>query len=616
MKEFIVLRKRLTLNISTLLQFEGIFKLLTIVILVPVFTGFIRLTMWMTGYSYLTAENIIRYLTHPLFLIPAFLLILLAILYIYMDMSAVTFNLHKSYYGSKTDIYHTLLYALRQAGILLSHRRQWGVGSVILIMLPVFGIPLLPALMGNMLVREVLVKKLVSSPYILAAFLAALLLILFLFFYWMYVCQIQLLEKCSSREAMRRSVKLGKGHHFQDYLVFLLVQISCYLIYAVLLAVAMLTTMGLEKLFTPINLINPFSTSIMLTITTVAMMFLLSFSAPGSCMCIASLYYFHKVQDSGNTECIPDENAVSCSFQSALVHRISRYAAVFGWLILTISIVICGVYVFMVYRGRFNPNIEYLHKLEVTAHRGASRYYPENTMAAFRGAVEQEADWIELDIHQSRDGQLFVMHDSSLYRTTGMRAMAWDLDWEDISRLDAGSRFHSVYGGEPVPLLSEVIDFAVENHVRLNIEIKPSRYEEGMEKRLVALLQEKNFINDCVVTSQKYSAIQKVKECDESITTVYVMGYAYGRIDMLSAADNFSVSMSSVTNRLVSRIHNAGKQIYVWTVNRRHNVEEMIQKNVDNIITDDVPLAKKIVGENWTSDALYEYRRWINRLFL
>ncbi len=615
MKDYLKLGRRLTYNIVTLLQFEGIFKLITIVLVVPLYTGFARLTMWMTGYSYLTAENILRYLTHPLFLIPLFLFIVLLILYIYTDIGAVTFILHKSYWRERTDIYHILLYAFRRTWQLLTRRSQWKTCMIIFTMLPLLVLPLVPALMGNLLVREVILKKLLGNHFALAAFIVLFLAAVAAFIRWMYTFHIQLLEQCTGSEAMYRSVQLGRGHHLTDLAFFLLTELFCYTVYAVLLALAMLIAMALEKALGTTSLINPFSTSIMLTITTVALAFLAALSAPAGYLCISALYYSHKSQAADPDLSVPGNQAADSSFGSEFLSRFSKYGIAFGWLVFMISITMCSVYIFMDYHGRFNPNIEYLHKLEVTAHRGASRYYPENTMAAFQGALDQGADWIELDIHQSRDGQLFVMHDSSLYRTTGRRARAWELDWEEISTLDAGRKSRSHHTFEPIPLLSEVIDFAIENHIRLNIEIKPSRYETGMEERLVALIQEKDFYDSCVVTSQKYSAIQKVKECDENITTVYVMSYAYGQIDRLQAADNFSINMSAVTSRLVSRIHNAGKQVYAWTVNRRHNVEEMLQKNVDNIITDDVPLAKKIVGENWISDALHEYIRWLNRLY-
>ena len=235
-------------------------------------------------------------------------------------------------------------------------------------------------------------------------------------------------------------------------------------------------------------------------------------------------------------------------------------------------------------------------------------------MSAFQGAVDLGADWIELDVHLSSDGQIFVMHDSNFMRTTGLNAYAWELPYDRIVKLDAGSRFSGAFMGERIPLLRDVITFAKEQNVRLNIEIKPSAEEEGLEEKLVQMVQEEEFQGNCVITSQNYHSIEKVKELDESFTTVYVMGFAYGGISRLEAADAFSVRHTSVTDQLVGRVHNNGKQLYAWTVNNRYNINEMISKNVDNIITDNVLLAKECIERNQTGDIETEYLRIINHM--
>ena len=109
--------------------------------------------------------------------------------------------------------------------------------------------------------------------------------------------------------------------------------------------------------------------------------------------------------------------------------------------VLAASVGICSFYVYQGHKGEFNRDIEIVKTMEVTAHRGASRFFPENTMAAFQGALEAGADWIELDVHESKDGQIFVMHDKSFKRTTGVNALAWTLTYDEIAELDAGSFF-------------------------------------------------------------------------------------------------------------------------------------------------------------------------------
>jgi glycerophosphoryl diester phosphodiesterase len=205
------------------------------------------------------------------------------------------------------------------------------------------------------------------------------------------------------------------------------------------------------------------------------------------------------------------------------------------------------------------------------------------------------------------------MHDDNFRRTTGYNAKAWDLSYDEIAKLDAGSFKGEDFAGERIPLLSEAIELAKEVGIRLNIELKPSVYEEGMEERLVDLLHETEFVDRCVVTSQQYNSISRIKQLDETITTVYVTGFAYGNVNRLIYADHFSVKSTSITPGLVRRVHNAGKQIYAWTVNSRDSINLMIDREVDNIITDNVALAKRCIAQEMASDTVNNLIQFLNR---
>lgn len=104
-----------------------------------------------------------------------------------------------------------------------------------------------------------------------------------------------------------------------------------------------------------------------------------------------------------------------------------------------------------------------------------------------------------------------------------------------------------------------------------------------------------------------------MKSCDSRIPTAYVMSIAYGDISLLTAADHFSIEATSVTEKLVSDVHNAGKELYAWTVNTEENIRRMVALNVDNIITDDVSLAKECIFLSKTSNAVEEYAKWLAR---
>ena len=348
------------------------------------------------------------------------------------------------------------------------------------------------------------------------------------------------------------------------------------------------------------------SASVVWVYLAISLLVLSAFGTPVSYACISILFYGHK--EDRQEEIIYGE---ADRHQEKEKRKKIRYAA--EGILLLGAVTCCCFYLYGIYNHKVNIQIEYVRTMEVTAHRGASARYPENTMAAFEGAKELGADWIELDVQQSRDGQIFVMHDTNFARTAGVDSNTWEMDYDEIKTLDVGSFFDSRFVGERVPLLSEVIAFAKKNGIKLNIEMKPTGHEHEFEQKVAEIIATEKFMDQCVVTSQVYDVLEKMKLCDSHIQTVYVMSIAYGNINALTVADHFSIEASNVTEELVSDVHNAGKEIYVWTVNTEENINNMIDLNVDNIITDDITLAKECIYLSKTSDVVTEYVKWLSK---
>ena len=262
--------------------------------------------------------------------------------------------------------------------------------------------------------------------------------------------------------------------------------------------------------------------------------------------------------------------------------------------------------IFLVVSGKYNPNIEFVKKMEITAHRGASAKYPENTMAAFKGAFELRADWIELDVQQTKDRKIVVSHDTNLKRLTGVNKNIIEMTYDEIKNLDAGSFFDVKFKNERIPLLEDVLKYVIDKPIRLNIELKPTGEEVEFEKDVIDLINKYNYKERCVLTSQVHDVLKNIKEYDSSIKTVYVMSLALGDITKIEYADAFSVEASSVNKNLVKKVHNKGKEIYAWTVNKETSIQHMIDMNVDNIITDNIELGKELVNSNSYSYLIQE----------
>ena len=171
-----------------------------------------------------------------------------------------------------------------------------------------------------------------------------------------------------------------------------------------------------------------------------------------------------------------------------------------------------------------------------------------------------------------------------------------------------------MYTGEKVPSLDEVLHFSKISGIRLNIELKPTGHEKYFEQNVIDLIRKYDFEDNCVVTSQNYKTVKKVKEIEPDIRTVYVMSVAVGNLNALKAADDFSVNSSFATRALVEACHNKGHRVYAWTVNRSQSIDQMITAGVDNIITNNVPLAKDRIASSRVSNVVDDLIIFLKKL--
>lgn len=253
-----------------------------------------------------------------------------------------------------------------------------------------------------------------------------------------------------------------------------------------------------------------------------------------------------------------------------------------------------GLFVLLMMRGTIPDKAIPDSTVEVTAHRGGARIAPENTISAMEAAVNALADYAEIDVQETRDGEIVLLHDTNLSRVTGVDAKIWDLTYAEVSQLDAGIKFHKKFRGEKIPSLGEVLDYC-RGKIRLNIELKYNGHNPDIVPKVVRLIEEHDFVDFCVITSMNYSFLEQVKELNPEITTGYTLAMIYGNPADLPAADFFSVKHTYLNRRFVARAHLQGKKVCAWTLNYQGDMRRMIDCGVDNLITDDPELVRKVV---------------------
>lgn len=232
--------------------------------------------------------------------------------------------------------------------------------------------------------------------------------------------------------------------------------------------------------------------------------------------------------------------------------------------------------------------------IELTAHRGDSAHYPENTMAAFQAAADLGVDCIELDVQQSADQVLVVCHDQGLARTTGVDQNIREMSYQEIRKLDAGSWYSARFAEERIPSLEKVLKMARGDHLKLNLEIKDSDSGGTLVKQLVGLVRRYRMQGRCLVASQDYGVLRQVKRDAPEMTTLYIMDAAGEDLGQLPDADEISIPYAAVTAQTVQQAHASGKRIHAWTVDQPEAVRAMTALKVDDMITDNPELVKLI----------------------
>lgn len=205
------------------------------------------------------------------------------------------------------------------------------------------------------------------------------------------------------------------------------------------------------------------------------------------------------------------------------------------------------------------------------AHRGFSGRAPENTLAAFRMAMDQPGvHGIELDVHLSKDDVPVVIHDSTLKRTTNGNGRVKDYTAEELGRLDAGSWFGAAFSGEGVPTLDQVIELTA-GKCRLNVELKGEDEDsEQLAKRAVEVIRAHGMEDRILITSFRPETLKAVRRQSESIRTGLIIDDCppglIGRVTELGASF-LSIGFQYLNDTLMEQAARASVEVMAWTVN-------------------------------------------------
>ncbi|MDQ0223763.1 glycerophosphodiester phosphodiesterase [Metabacillus niabensis] len=250
--------------------------------------------------------------------------------------------------------------------------------------------------------------------------------------------------------------------------------------------------------------------------------------------------------------------------------------------------------------GSFNqafaesPTVGERKQVDNVAHRGATGYAPENTIAAFDLAVEMKADYIEIDVQRSKDGKLVLIHDTTVDRTTDGTGKVGDLTFDQLRSLDAGSWKGEQFVGEQIPTFEEILE-RYHGKVGILIELKTPELYPGIEEQVAKALKERNLDKPqnekIIIQSFNFESMKKVNDLLPKVpvgvlTSNRADTTAEALQEFSTYADWFNPSYGIVTEELVNQVHSLGMKIGSWTVRSQEAADFLFEMNVDAIITD------------------------------
>jgi glycerophosphoryl diester phosphodiesterase len=240
----------------------------------------------------------------------------------------------------------------------------------------------------------------------------------------------------------------------------------------------------------------------------------------------------------------------------------------------------------------------------VFAHRGARTQAPENTLAAFKLALAQGADAIELDTRITADGRVVVIHDQMLERTTNGIGRVAEKTAAELRELDAGSSFSEQYRGERIPLLQEVFD-ALGKKVFINVEFKD--YGAAGNRLVVEVCGlvakcrlEENVLFSSFFPPNLNRARELLPGVPRGLLALRHWAGAWARSFAFAFGDYAALhpSIVDVDSRAIQRVHRLKRRIHVWTVNEPEDVRRMKAWGADGIITDNAAMALQALGRS------------------
>lgn len=559
-------------SIGLAFNFNLIIEVLFGLFFIPASNYLYNLAIERNKIEYLTNKNFLAILDDPLIIVAfLFLLSLMMLFSLYRMIAMYTL-------ASDTSIKTIRILLIRSLKQLTRGLRiQKLKGAVLLILIhPLANITFLI----SMYYRYGMDRIIDLNRYNIGPIILLLIIINTIF---MFSYPIVFLNEVPFNKAIKEGWRLFRQHWIRNVIYYILAILVVTLIIFTffLLFILLFTLININS--TNLGIYGNFLSALQIIKSVVSLSLVVIFSIVNSFFAV-QLYLFCLAEDQSITACIPTREKLG---KRNLISSIIILGIIF-------SISVAGP---TFYRNTYTKYASYFINVypEIIAHRGFSAEAPENTLSAVEAAIKAKADRVEIDVQLGLDGTVYLMHDTTLLRTTGVNNRLSNLTDEEIEQLDAGSWFSEEYKGEKVPRLSDVLK-TCKGKIALKIELKPQNGNDKiLAEAVVEEVQESGMSQNVMISSFSKNAIMTVRNLDKNIISGLIVIFIYGEYGGISYADGIVVNQNYLTLEQVSAIQRSNKLVYAWTPNSYDDLRAVNRLGVDGIITDYPQRARAVV---------------------
>lgn len=582
-KEILTLIK---FNFLHLLFFEAIYTAVGSMIIYPGGFFLFNKMMALLGFPYLSGSNFTQAMTNPLCLITLICFAFVVAFFGLLEFTTLILLFNESHFKRKVQLIPLCREGFKRA-IKIIKTKNFPFVIFILIIIPLTEFSLSSNFISEISIPEFVMSYITASPLYSTGFTTLSLLLFLLSVIWIFSFHYFTLESCHFFQAIKKSRILIKGHFWQT--IFFIVFFN--LIILVLLAIAVIMLEIIAFFILGQLLEHPLALSIFIATFGLLVSGLFTiFQLLTTSLNLAVVSEFYYAYSTSASLAVNPEPLEKDKYK---INVKQKTIVAIGVTTILFFITINSFAIFNTFSETFND--QFLSGPQITAHRGGSNLAPENTLAALQKAIDEGADYAEIDVAQTRDGVIVVSHDNNIKRISGKDLNIWSSNYADIKDLDIGSWFGPQFKNEHIPTLEEAIQLC-HGKIRLNIELKPTGHEASLVESTVAIIQQNDFSDQCVLASLDYPTLEKVSSVAPDQKRAYITALAIGDIQKLPV-DIYSIESSFITPEIVGAIHRENKEVLAWTVDSQESTEKMVKIGVDNIITDDVAQTRTTVEQ-------------------